>query len=264
MKSALTNACTLKLENFEGPFDLLFYLIEKNQIDLYDIPISEITEQYLDYLKAMQELDLEIASEFLVMAATLLHIKSRMLLPQKESPAEDEVDPREALILQLAEYKKYKEISKVFKEREAKWECVHYKLPEVLPVVFVEEELDVSPEALRSVFADVMNRYQNKMDDVSKKMKRILNQEKVSLRSKVKEIMEILNNEIRVCFTKIYNIAVKSRIEVATSFLAMLEIVKAGRAGVEQTAEFGDIYLSPREADSEEPIIISEDDSYGK
>jgi len=112
MKSALTDACTIKLQNFEGPFDLLFYLIEKNQIDIYDIPILEITEQYLDYLNAMQELDLDIASEFLVMAATLLHIKSRMLLPKREPlPGEEteSADPREELIIKLLEYKKYKE-----------------------------------------------------------------------------------------------------------------------------------------------------------
>ncbi len=99
--------CDLKLENFQGPFDLLFHLIEKNEMDLYDIQISEITEQYLDYLFTMENLNMDIASEFLVMAATLLHIKSRMLLPTV-SDDEEEIDPREQLVLQLLEYKRCK------------------------------------------------------------------------------------------------------------------------------------------------------------
>lgn len=245
MKSSLTDACTLKLEKFEGPFDLLFYLIEKNQIDIYDIPILEITDQYMDYLNAMQELDLEIASEFLVMAATLLHIKSRMLLPSREPVAEDEVDPREELILKLVEYKKYKEFAQALKEREQKWERVHYKLPEPLPQIDVEYELDVSPVVLRSVFIDVMKRYKEKMNDVSTKMKRILNQEKVSLKSKVREILDFLGRGIRICFNKLYNTKEKSRLEVATGFLAMLQVVKVGRAEVEQPTAFGEIFLTP-------------------
>ncbi len=261
MKSSLTDACTLKLENFEGPFDLLFFLIEKNQIDIYDIPILEITEQYLDYLNAMQELDLEIASEFLVMAATLLHIKSRMLLPSKEILAEDEVDPREELILKLVEYKKYKEFSEILKERETKWERVHYKLPEALPEVYVEEELEVSPGNLRTSFAYVMKRYRDKMNDVSKKMKRILNQEKVSLRSKVKELLDMLGRGLKVCFSKVFNTAEKSRLEVATGFLAMLEIVKVGRAVVDQPTTFGEIYMTPLDMqDSPDPMTLIKDD----
>ncbi len=221
MKSALTDACTLKLENFEGPFDLLFYLIEKNQIDLYDIPISEITDQYLDYLNAMQELDLEIASEFLVMAATLLHIKSRMLLPSRETLAEDETDPREELILRLVEYKKYKEVSEVLKQRETQWECVHYKLPEALPEAAHEVELDVSPEILRSCLIQIMQRYHEKMNDVSQKMHRILNREKVSLRAKVKELLTILGRGIKIRFSRLYDLTKSSKLEVATGFLAI-------------------------------------------
>ena len=132
MESALTKACTIKIQNFEGPFDLLFHLIEKNQVSIYDIPINEITDQYMDYLFAMKEMDLEIASEFLVMAATLLHIKSRMLLPDRKEKQEEDIDPREELILKLVEYKKYKEFSAALKIRESEWEKVYYKLPEII------------------------------------------------------------------------------------------------------------------------------------
>lgn len=261
MKSALTDACTLKLDKFEGPFDLLFFLIEKDQIDLYDIPISEITEQYLDYLNAMQELDLEVASEFLVMAATLLHIKSRMLLPSKELFFEDEMDPREELILRLVEYKKYKEFSGLLKERETKWERVHYKLPEVIPEIVLEEELDVTPSTLSAFFADVIKRYRGKMVDVTQKMNRILNREKVSLRSKVKEILELLGKGFKVHFSKLFNTVDKSRLEVATGFLAMLEVVKGGRAQIEQSIDFGEITITPSDRNDETELLsIIEDD----
>lgn len=248
--SSLSNACTLKLNNFEGPFDLLFYLIEKNKIDIYDIPIAEITEQYMDYLSAMQQLDLEIASEFLVMAATLLHIKSKMLLPSvrtSEGDEEEGIDPREELIIKLIEYKKYKEFSEYLKEREEKWQLVHYKLPEAIPDIVLEEELDVSSEALRNCFINVMVRYKSRMNDVSNKMKRILGQEKVSLRAKIKELLGIISKGIKVCFSQLYNTAVRSRLEVATGFLAVLEVVKIGRANVEQKTDFGEIYVTPKQ-----------------
>ncbi|NLX63714.1 MAG: segregation/condensation protein A [Clostridiaceae bacterium] len=265
MKSALTDACTLKLQNFEGPFDLLFYLIEKNKIDIYDIPILEITEQYLDYLNAMQELDLEIASEFLVMAATLLHIKSRMLLPKRESLPEEEsetADPREELIIKLLEYKKYKECSTMLAEREKKWSGAHYKLPEAIPDIIEHEELEASPETLRTCMINVLKRYNERMNDVSRKMKRILNQEKVSLRTKVKEILGFLKSGVRLCFSKLYNLREKSRLEVATGFLAALEVVRAGRATIHQNVEFGEIYLTPntKRENNYDSMSITEDE----
>ncbi|NLM75342.1 MAG: segregation/condensation protein A [Clostridiaceae bacterium] len=247
MSSALTNAYTIKLDNFEGPFDLLFYLVEKNKIDIYDIPIAEITDQYMDYLDAMQKLDLEIASEFLVMAATLLHIKSRMLLPAKETTdEEEEIDPREELILRLVEYKKYKDFSEYLKEQEKDWVLVHYKLPEIIPDLVIAEELDVSAEVLRSCYIRVMSQYKGRMNDVSKKMKRILDREKVSLKAKIREILDIVGRGIKICFSKLYNTAYKSRLEVATGFLAVLEVAKLGRARVEQPKAFGEIYITPR------------------
>jgi segregation and condensation protein A len=245
LRSALTEACTLRLNNFEGPFDLLFYLIEKNKIDIYDIPILEITEQYLDYLSAMREMDLEIASEFLVMAATLLHIKSRMLLPTRAEQEEEQEDPREELILKLVAYKKYKEFSETLREREAQWSKVHYKLPEAIPQVMYEDELEVSPVILRQCMLEALERSRRKMNDVSKKMQRILDHERVSLKAKIREIISILAKGVRFCFSKLFAVPGRSRLEVATSFLALLEIVKLGRAGIEQPAAFGEIYVDP-------------------
>lgn len=243
MKSALHEACTIKLENFEGPFDLLFFLIEKNKIDIYDIPIFEITDQYMDYLFAMQELDLEVTSEFLVMAATLLHIKSRLLLPARKDEEAEDIDPREQLILKLVEYKKAKEFAAVLCERQSEWSRVFYKLPEALPEAAYEVMLEVSPGLLKECYQKTIQNYHDRQDDVSRKMNRILQHEKVSLKLKIKELLSRLKQNVRLCFSKIYNLKEMSRLEVATGFLAILEIAKSGKATIHQDKLFGEIYM---------------------
>lgn len=252
MKSALHEACTIKLDNFEGPFDLLFFLIEKNKIDIYDIPIFEITDQYMDYLFAMQELDLEIASEFLVMAATLLHIKSRLLLPSRKDEETEEADPREQLILKLVEYKKVKEFASVLCERQNEWSRVYYKLPEILPEAAYEIELEVSPEMLKTCYQKAIQNYNDRQDDVSRKMNRILQHEKVSLKLKIKELLSRLKQSVRLCFSKIYNLKEMSRLEVATGFLAALEIAKSGKATIYQGKPFGEIYIKAKKEEKKQ------------
>jgi len=240
------DVCTIKLKNFEGPLDLLFYLIEKNQIDIYDIPIVEITDQYMEYLFAMQQMDLEIASEFLVMAATLLHIKSKLLLPSRKEEEQEEEDPREELIIKLVEYKKVKEFAEILKEREKTWSRVYYKLPETLPEAAFEVILDVSPILLKECYQKCMQNYFDRQNDVSQKMERILRQEKVSLRLKIKELLARLKRGVKLCFSQIYNLRQMSRIEVATGFLATLEVARMGKATVHQDEEFGEIYIYPK------------------
>ncbi|NLN64830.1 MAG: segregation/condensation protein A [Clostridiaceae bacterium] len=243
MKSALHDACTIRLKNFEGPFDLLFYLIEKNQIDIYDIPIVEITDQYMDYLFAMQEMDLEIASVFLVMASTLLHIKSKLLLPVHQNEQDTDVDPREELILKLVEYRKAKEFAALLKEREKQWQGAYYKLPEILPESAYEINLEVSSLLLRDSYQMVLQNYQDRQNNDTKKMNRILQHEKVSLRLKIKEILSRLKKSVRLSFSKVFNLKKMSRLEVATGFLAALEIVRMGKASISQEQEFGEIFL---------------------
>lgn len=249
MKSALTEACTLRLDKFEGPFDLLFHLIEKNQIDLYDIPIVMITDQYMDFLQAMQELDLEVASEFLVMAATLLHIKSRMLLPVYQEPdAEETEDPRETLIQKLVAYRRHKEFAAVLQERGLSWSSVRYKLPEPLPDIRREAVYDVSSMLLRETYEQVLQRVRARMNRTKGKMARILDNERVSLKSKVHEILQGLTGlakGMRLRFFQLFDRKKKSRLEVATAFLAMLEVVKLGRARVDQPDMFEEIWLEP-------------------
>jgi len=243
MESALTRACTIKIQNFEGPFDLLFHLIEKNQVNIYDIPINEITDQYMDYLFAMQQMDLEIASEFLVMAATLLHIKSRMLLPEKKEKQEDELDPREELVLKLIEYKKYKEFSVALKEREKKWEKSVYKLPEVIEFKWEDGVLELSPDELKKVYLEVVDRNRRKYNKGAEKMTQILQYEKVSLKSKIRDVINVLVKRHFFMFNELFSLKKNSRTEVVTGFLAILELSKRRRARLEQNKQFSDIFV---------------------
>ncbi|MCX7843186.1 MAG: segregation/condensation protein A [Clostridia bacterium] len=243
MESALTKACTIKIQNFEGPFDLLFHLIEKNQLNIYDIPINEITDQYMDFLFAMQQMDLEIASEFLVMAATLLHIKSRMLLPDRKEKQEDEVDPREELILKLVEYKRFKEFSEILKEREKHWEKVVYKLPEAIEYDKEEVLLELSPDELRSVYLGILERNEKKMNRNVTGITQIIQHEKVSLKSKMREVLRNLFNNVFIRFSDLFSLEKKSRTEVVTGFLAILELSRMKKVILEQSRQFSEIIV---------------------
>jgi len=248
----LTKACKIKIQNFEGPFDLLFHLIEKNQINIYDIPINEITDQYMDYLFAMRELDLEIASEFLVMAATLLHIKSRMLLPDRKEKQEEESDPREELVLKLIEYKKYKEFSVILKQREAEWGKLYYKLPEIIDFRHDEEVMELSADELKRIYADLLAKNKRKINTHVGEMAQIIQHEKVSLKSKMKEIVSMLMTKACICFSEMFSLKNKSRTEVLTGFLAVLELVKLRKAIVEQKRLFSEIMIYRTGADIRE------------
>lgn len=244
MESALTNAYRIKIQNFEGPFDLLFHLIEKNQVNIYDIPINEITDQYMEYLFAMQQMDLEIASEFLVMAATLLHIKSKLLLPEKKENKEAELDPREELIKKLILYKKYKEFSATLKEQEKQWEKVYYKLPEAIEFKWEEEILDLSSEKLKQVYATILERNRKKTNTtVGGKITQIIQHEKVSLKSKMREVIRNLIGNAFIRFQEIFTLRTKSKTEIVTGFLAILELSKVKKVRLEQQKQFGDIFV---------------------
>jgi len=256
MESALTKACTLKLDNFEGPFDLLFHLIEKNQVDIYDIPINTITDQYLDYLYAMQQLDLEVASEFLVMASTLLHIKSKMLLPDKKEQKEEVLDPREELVKRLIEYKRYKEFAKELKELEKKWDTVVYRLPEKLDFPVREEILEIDPQVLRKQYLAILDRNKKKINAGAKNITKLVEHEKVSLRSKMRDVIKLLLNKVSFKFSELFSLKTKSRTEVVTGFMAILELAKMKKIRIVQRQQFSDIHIiSNRESDNEKDNI---------
>ncbi|WP_010243589.1 segregation and condensation protein A [Acetivibrio cellulolyticus] len=243
MESVLSKACTIKIQNFEGPFDLLFHLIEKNQVDIYDIPINDITDQYMDYLFQMQEMDLEVASEFLLMAATLLHIKSKLLLPSIKQNKEDEVDPREELILKLVEYKKYKQFSEVLKVREKEWEKVCYRQPEEIDIKKSDEPIELSYDELKRVYVNLIERNERKMNRNTGKMTQILQIEKVSLKSKIREVIRTLINKTCFRFSDLFSMATKSKLEVVTGFLAILELAKLKKVSIIQNSQFAEIVV---------------------
>ena len=242
MESVLKNACTIKIEKFEGPFDLLFYLIEKNEIDIYDIPISQITDQYIDYLHAMHQLDLEIASEFLIMAATLLHIKSKMLLPSRKETENEPEDPREELITRLIEYKKYKHISTELKEREKEFKKIFYKQSETYDFEYRPKLLNISADELKNVFQNILRKNKEKVNNTNEgNIRQILKAEKVTLKSKIREVLKILKSKPFFKFSDEYSLKKKSKTEVVTGFLAILELSKLKRADIRQKKIFSDI-----------------------
>ena len=243
MESALTKACTLKLDNFEGPFDLLFHLFEKNQVDIYDIPINAITDQYLDYLYTMQQLDLEVASEFLVMASTLLHIKSKMLLPDKKEQKEEELDPREELVKRLIEYKRYKEFTKELKELEKKWDTVVFRLPETLDLPVREEVLEIDPQILRQQYLAILDRNKKKINAAAKNITKLVEHEKVSLRSKMRDVIKQLLTKVSFKFSELFSLKTKSKTEVVTGFMAVLELAKMNKVKIVQKQQFSDIHI---------------------
>lgn len=252
MESSLTNACTLKLDNFEGPFDLLFHLFEKNQVDIYDIPISTITDQYLDYLYTMQQLDLEIASEFLIMAATLLHIKSRTLLPSKKEEKEEEKDPREELVKRLIEYKRYKEFTKELKDKEKTWERVAFRLPEALDLPVREEVMEIDPQVLRQQYLAILDRNKKKINAGAKNITKLIEHEKVSLKSKMRDVIKQLLHKVSFKFSELFSLKTKSKTEVVTGFMAILELAKMKKVKIVQTKQFSDIHvMSNSENDKE-------------
>jgi len=243
MESALTKACTLKLDNFEGPFDLLFHLFEKNQVDIYDIPINAITDQYLDYLYAMQQLDLEVASEFLVMASTLLHIKSKMLLPEKKEQKEEELDPREELVKRLIEYKRYKEFTSELKVFEKKWDTVVFRLPETIDLPVREEVLEIDPQILRQQYLAILDRNRKKVNAGAKNITKLIEHEKVSLRSKMRDVIKQLLSKMSFRFSDLFPAKTKSKTEVVTGFMAVLELAKMKKVRIVQKQQFSDIHI---------------------
>ncbi len=243
MESALTNACKIKIDNFEGPFDLLFHLIEKNQFSIYDIPINIITDQYMEYLFAMQELDMEVASEFLVMAATLLHIKSRMLLPSKKEEQQEELDPREELVMRLLEYRKFKQFSNTLRQREKDWAQAYYKLPEIIQFTRRDEILELVPDELKRIYISLLEENKKKMNPNVSGMNQIIQHEKVSLKSKMREIVRELLKKSRLKFSELFSLKKKSPTDVITGFMAILELAKLKRVKLEQRAPLDEIYI---------------------
>lgn len=242
----------VKLEAFEGPLDLLLHLIEKNKVNIYDIPIVEITEQYLAYVDAMDKQDLNVVSEFLVMAATLIDIKSRMLLPKEVNEEGEEIDPRQELVERLLEYKKFKYIAEELKDKQTDAEKYMFK-PETIPPevsryeppVDIERLLsDVTLKKLNDIFQSVMKRQVDKIDPVRSKFGRI-EKDEVSLPEKMAYIEEYSGKYASFSFRTLLN-SQSTKMEVIVTFLAVLELIKISKIRIEQDKIFDDIRIYAR------------------
>ena len=246
-------AIPVKLEVFEGPLDLLLHLIDKNKVNIYDIPIVMITEQYMEYVNAMEKKDLNVVSEFLVMAATLLDIKSRMLLPAEVNEDGEEEDPRAELVQKLLEYKMYKYMSYELKDMYMDADRSLYKRP-TLPKEVEEykqpvdlEKLvgDMNLTALHAIFEDIMKRQENKIDPIRSKFGKI-EKEEVSLEEKMVYVQEFITEHKHFSFRELLEHSA-SKVQVIVTFLAVLELIKTGFITVEQESRSDDIVITVKE-----------------
>ncbi len=239
---------SVKLQVFEGPLDLLLHLLEKNKVNIYDIPIVEITNQYMEYIARMQHEDLNVMSEFLVMAATLLDIKSRMLLPPEEEDEEEE-DPRAELVQRLLEYKMYKCISLELKDRQMDAQKVMYKLPTVPKEVREYEEpvdiqallSDVTLSRLNDIFKSIMKKQVDKIDPVRSKFGKI-EKEEIPLEDKMAYVEAYAGVHAAFSFRSLL-LAQRSKMEIIVTFLAILELMKVGKITISQEYIFDDIKI---------------------
>ena len=240
----------VKLQVFEGPLDLLLHLIDKNKIDIYDIPIVEITNQYMDYIKAMEREDLNVMSEFLVMAATLLDIKCKMLLPKEVTEDGEEEDPRQELVEQLLQYKMYKYMSYELRDRELDGGRTMYKDPTIPEEVmdYVEpvdlDELlgDLTLATLNRVFQDVIRRQEDKIDPVRSKFGK-LEKEEVTVEEKLETVTDYAREHKHFSFRILLG-SQKSKMQTVVTFLAVLQLIKEGILIVQQEHAFDDIMIT--------------------
>ncbi len=242
----------IKLQVFEGPLDLLLHLLDKNKVNIYDIPIVEITNQYMEYIAEMKRQDLNVLSEFLVMAATLIDIKSRMLLPATEEDTEEEEDPRNELVQQLLEYKMYKCMAYELKDLQMDASHVMYKEPTIPEEVLAYEEpidmeelvADLTLAKLNEIFKSIMKKQVDRIDPVRSKFGKI-QKEEVSL----DEIMLYLENYAtshkHFSFRNLLE-RQNSKVEVIVTFLAILELMKIGKIYISQEELFGDIMIESK------------------
>ena len=231
----------VKIDNFEGPLDLLLHLFKESKVDIWEISIADIAEEYLAYIQRMEKLNLDIASEYLVMASELIEMKSRMLLPRQEKDVgeEEEEDPKERLIRRLVEYQKYKEVTKNFKELESLRQEFYTKAPDNLKE-YVEEGVvpssDVTLEDLMLAFQKFLNR-----KELEKPLQTTVTKKEITVEERRKSIRDILTKRKRVDFFELFEVVTKEYIVV--TFLAILEMAKKQELLIKQESDFSQIMI---------------------
>ena len=246
----------VRLRKFEGPLDLLFHLIEKNDIDIYDIPISEVTDQYMDYLDKMSSLDMEVASEFLLMAATLVHIKSRMLLPDhKSGDAVSEEDPREELVVKLLEYRRCKMLASDLKDRFRDYSKCMYRVPMTSASLGIEvknEPAPVDSDMLNKGVEDVCNRNRIRFADIASRITHILKRDKFSIRDKIRYVWDHIRQSGKVFFHELFPVHQVEKMDRIVGFLAVLELLRGDQIKAEQEKPFDVILIEPKKQELDE------------
>lgn len=259
------NNITYKLDNFEGPLDLLLHLIDKNKIDIYDIPIVTITMQYLDYVSHMEVKDLDLMSNFLVMAATLLEIKSRMLLPMEKDENGEDIDPRAGLVERLLEHKKYKDLGYQLSSYEAdapnyilKKATIPREVANFIPEIDYDDLLkDVTLDRLNNIFIEILKRKEDSVDTLRSNFG-VIKKEKLPLKDVMLNVLDYSKTHKKFSFRNmLMSQATKS--EVIVSFLAILELIKIGRVMAVQDLYTNDIDIEYNEnIDQTKEIDFSE------
>lgn len=240
-----TNKYNIKIDNFEGPLDLLCHLIDLNKMDIYDVNISEIADQYIDYLKTMEELNLEITSEFLIMATNLLYLKSKKLLPRQED--DEEMLSEDDLIQRIIEYKKYKEITNNFREMfsENSNRIFNTKIEQIeLPKLELEEEHDYNDIA--DIYRDILNREKVRVNKNAKNIEKIAITENYSVGDTVKTMFRELIRKSHFVFNKLYSLNKCNKNEVVTAFTGLLEMSRRDKVVTSQEELFGNIDVSKK------------------
>ena len=234
-----TKKYSIKIDNFEGPIDLLIYFIEKNKMKIDEINLTEITDQYIDYLNEMERMNLEIASEFLIMASTLLYLKSKNLLPKQEE--EEEELSEEELIRRIIEYKKFKDMSQIFKQKYEENSKKYFKMQEniKLPKQILEEKY--SANIIPEIYENLVERTSVRLNKDAKNIEKIALVENYTVGDKVKELFRVLIKQKRFIFNKLFSVKNRNRQEVVTAFSGLLEMSRRNKVVTNQEDLFGDI-----------------------
>lgn len=259
----------VKLQVFEGPLDLLLHLIDKNKVNIYDIPIAIIAQQYMEYVDKMDKEDLNVVSEFLVMAATLLDIKSRMLLPKEVNEDGEENDPRQELVEQLLQYKMFKYASMELKDRQVdagrslyKPATIPSEVESYKPPVDLEELIgDITLSKLNNIFREVMKRQEDKIDPIRSRFGKI-KKEEVSLEDRLLEVKAFLMKNRNFSFRQLL-LDRPGKISTIVTFLVVLELIKTGFLTVEQDGIMSDIRLTVKNDPAMIGNINETDETYG-
>ncbi len=234
-----TNKYSIKLENFEGPLDLLCHLIDKNKMDIYDINLSEITDQYIEYINKMEKMNLEVTSEFLVMSSTLLYLKSKHLLPKTQDDEEEITE--EELIRRIIEYKKYKEITQKLKVNFIEYTKRLYKRAEEIELPKQKIEKEYSKEMIPEAYKNILKKNVEKINQNASNIDKIAITETYTVGDTVKEMYRALIRFKKFTFNKLFSVKKHNKKEVVTAFSGLLEMSRRNKVTTEQSELFGDI-----------------------